>query len=100
MVEVNFSRLRDLSPSGFKLMVYFLDQVEQHQTNTFTRPLIELGRDSGLQAPVRFPALAAGRDTQVRNALRELIERGLIEKESAQGLGRTPNSYRVKRVPR
>ena len=94
MVQLDFSELRDLSPSAFKLMVFFLDQVQTRQTSTFTLSLAELGYQAGLQAPVRFPALAQGRDTQVRNALRELIKRGLVVKESGQG--RLANTYTVK----
>jgi hypothetical protein len=98
MVQVDFSRLRELTPTAFKLYVYFLSQVETKNTTMFTLSLADLGYQAGLQPPVPYPALAQGRDTQVRNALRELIARGLIEKDSAQGMGRVANTYHVKRV--
>jgi len=93
MVQLDFARLRGLSPSAFKLYVYFLSQVEVRKTSTFTLSLAELGYEAGLQRPVRVPVLARGRDSQVRHALQELIERGLVEKEGQRG--RVPNTYRV-----
>ena len=94
MVQIDFSGLRDLSPSAFKLMVFFLDQVQTRQTSTFSLSLAELGYEAGLQPPVRYPALRKGRDSQVRHALQELIDRGLVEKQGQRGP--VPNTYHVK----
>ena len=93
MACVTFQQLRHLSPSAFKLYLFFLDQVQTTNRPTLTISLANLGYESGLQAPCPYPALRHGRDGQVRNALIELIDIGLIEKRGQRG--RAPNTYRV-----
>ena len=93
MAYVDFPQWRQLSPSAFKLYVYFLHQVHTHQRAVFTLSLADLGEHSGLQAPCFQPALRHGKDGQVRRALQELIDRELIEKHGQRG--KTPNTYRV-----
>lgn len=93
MAWVQFSPLRHLSPSAFKLYVYFLDSVQAKNCPTLTIPLADLGYDSGLQAPHPYRALRHGKDGQLRRALDELIEGGWIEKQGRRG--KAPNTYRV-----
>lgn len=93
MAWVNFSTLRSLSPAAFKLYVYFLDQLQTCNASTLTRPLADLGFESGLQAPNPYRTLRHGKDGQLRKALKELIDRGLIEKQGQRG--RSPNTYRL-----
>jgi len=93
MPFVNFSLLQDLSPAAFKLYVYFLGQVQKTNTAVLARPMVELGYESGLQPPCRYPAFRHGQDRQLRNALNELITEGFIEKQGQRG--RAPNTYTV-----
>ena len=97
MACVHFPRLRALSPSAFKLYVFFLDRVQKRNNPTVRISLADLGYESGLQAPCPFPALRHGRDGQVRKALRELIDRGLIQKQGQRG--KAPNTYQVMNAP-
>jgi len=73
MTCVNFSLLQDLSPAAFKLYVYFLSQVQKTHIAVLARPMVDLGYESGLQPPCRYPAFRHGQDRQLRNALNELI---------------------------
>ena len=93
MPFVTFHPLRNLSPPAFKLYVYFLDQVQAKNTAAFSVPLVKLGYESGLQPECLYPAFAHGNDRQLRNALEELIDEGLIEKQGHRG--RAPNTYIV-----
>jgi len=93
MPFVTFHPLRNLSPAAFKLYVYFLDQVQARNTTAFSVPLVTLGYESGLQPECLYPAFAHGNDRQLRNALEELIDEGLIEKQGHRG--RAPNTYTV-----
>jgi hypothetical protein len=93
MPFVNFPLLQDLSPAAFKLYVYFLDQVQKTNTAHLARPMVALGYESGLQPPCPYKAFRHGKDRQLRNALNELIEKGLIEKQGQRG--RAPNAYTV-----
>ena len=85
MPDVTFQQLRRLSPSAFKLYHFFLDRVQATHCASLPLSLAELGYQSGLQAPCLYPALRHGRDGQVRNALRELIDIGLIERNGLCG---------------
>ena len=96
MAYINFPKQRDLSPSAFKLYVYFLHQVQTRNQAVFTLSLAQLGEDSGLQA-FRPWTYSHGRDGQVRRAVLELIEQGLIQKHGQRG--RKPNPYRVLENP-
>jgi hypothetical protein len=93
MPFVNFHLLRTLSPAAFKLYVYFLDLVQTRNTSVLSLPMVELGYDSGLQPPCLVPAFRHGKDRQLRNALQELAQVGLIEKEGHRG--RAPNTYTI-----
>ena len=93
MTSVNFPLLQHLSPPAFKFYVYFLGQVQKTNTAVLARPLVELGYQSGLQPPCRYPAFRHGQDRQLRNALNQLIEEGFIEKQGQRG--RAPNTYTV-----
>jgi len=90
---VTFHPLRDLSPPAFKLYVYFLDRVQAKNTAVFSVPMVHLGYESGLQPECFHPAFRHGNDRQLRNALEELIDQGLIEKQGHRG--RAPNTYTV-----
>ena len=92
MAYINFPQQRDLSPSAFKLYVFFLHQAQTRNQAVFTLSLAQLGWESGLQAfrPWTYPH---GRDGQVRRAVQELIDSGLIEKHGQRG--RKPNTYRI-----
>ena len=93
MAYIDFSQWRDLSPAAFKLYVYFLHRVHTRNQAVFTLSLAQLGWESGLQAPGLYPSLRHGKDGQLRRALQELIDRGLIEKHGQRG--KRPNTYRV-----
>ena len=93
MPFITFHHLRSLSPAAFKLYVYFLDRVQSKNTSAFSVPLVELGYESGLQPECFHPAFRHGNDRQLRNALEELIDEGLIEKQGHRG--RAPNTYTV-----
>lgn len=90
---MNFQRLRDLSPSAFKLYVYFLEKVRTTHRPVLKISLADLGFESGLQPSCPYPALRHGRDGQLRRALKELKDKGLIEKQGQRG--RSPNTYRL-----
>ena len=94
MPFVNFHPLQDLTPAAFKLYVYFLDQVQTRNTAVFAIPLVDLGYESGLQPPCPYPAFRHGKDGKLREALQELTEKGLIEKQGQRG--RAPNVYTVR----
>ena len=93
MPFVNFHPLRNLSPADFKLYVFFLHLVQTKNTSVFSIPLVDLVYDSGLQPPCQYPAFRHGKDGQLRKALKELIDSGLIEKHGQRG--RAPNTYTV-----
>lgn len=93
MPFVNFHFLRDLSPPAFKLYVFFLHLVQTRKASAFSIPLVNLGYDSGLQPPCLYPAFRHGKDAQLRKALKELIDAGLIDKQGHRG--RAPNAYTV-----
>jgi len=93
MPFVTFHPLRDLSPAAFKLYVYFLHLVQAKNTAAFSVPLVKLGYESGLQPECLYPAFAHGNDRQLRNALEELSDEGLIQKQGHRG--RAPNTYTV-----
>jgi len=93
MPFVHFHPLRTLSPAAFKLYVYFLDQVQSQNTSAFSVPLVQLGYESGLQPPCLYPTSRHGKDRQLRNALKELTDAGLIEQQGHRG--RAPNTYTV-----
>ena len=93
MPLIDFHLLRDLSPPAFKLCAYFLHLVQSQNVASFSIPLVELGDESGLQPPCRYPALRHGKDRQLRNAIAELIQEGFIEKHGQRG--RAPNTYTV-----
>jgi hypothetical protein len=90
---MDFQRLKDLGPPAFKLYAYLIYRYEQGK-DTLTIPLVDLGYESGLQPARDYRGERHGLDGQVRNALNELIERGLVELVE-RGRGRTPNTYRV-----
>lgn len=94
MPFVNFHPLKELSPPAFKLYVFFLHLVQTHNSSVFAIPLVKLGYDSGLQPPCPYPAFRHGKDGQLRKALRELTDAGLIEKQGRRG--RAPNVYTVR----
>jgi len=93
MPFVTFHPLRNLSPTAFKLYVYFLDLVQSKNISVFSVPMVKLGYESGLQPECFHPAFRHGNDRQLRNALEELIDQGLIEKQGHRG--RAPNTYTV-----
>ena len=93
MPFVTFHHLRNLSPPAFKLYVYFLHLVQAKDTSVFSVPMVHLGYESGLQPECFHPAFRHGNDRQLRNALEELIDQGLIEKQGHRG--RVPNTYTV-----
>ena len=94
MPFVNFDPLKELSPAAFKLYVFFLHLMQKKNTSVFTIPLVDLGYDSGLQPPCPYKAFRHGNDGQLRKALQELIDSGLIEKQGQRG--RAPNVYTVR----
>lgn len=91
MAFVTFHFLRELSPSAFKLYVYFLELVQSKHRCVFTLPMVKLGYEAGLQPDCLYPAFRHGKDARLRKALAELIEKGLIEKEGQRG--RVSNTY-------
>jgi len=91
MPNIDFPKLKELSPQAFKLYAYFLHLSDIKNTNVFTLTLADLGEESGLQADQLYPALRHGRDGQLRRALSELIQKGLVDKQG--GRGRAPNTY-------
>lgn len=93
MPFLDFHLLRDLNPPAFKLYAYFLDQVQTRNTCCFTLPMVDLGEESGLQPPCLYPAFRHGKDRQLRNAIKELIDTGWLEKTGQRG--RAPNTYTV-----
>ncbi len=93
MPSVNFHLLQHLTPTAFKLSVYFLDQVQSKDASIFSIPLVKLGFESGLQPPCWHQAFRHGNDRQLRNAIAELIDEGFIEKHGQRG--RRPNTYTV-----
>ena len=91
MPFVHVHPLRDLSPAAFKLDGYFLEQVQARNTAAFSVPLVHLGYESGLQPESLYPAFRHGNDRQLRNALKQLSDEGVIEKQGHRG--RAPNTY-------
>ena len=103
MPLVDYQALRHLSPQAFKLYTCFLPAcacphadrhlAQTHQTKTLTLSLADLGSESGLQSYCQWPALRHGNDGQLRKALSELQNSGLIEKHGRRG--RAPNTYHL-----
>ena len=93
MPFIDFHSLRHLSPQAFKLYTCFLHLAQTHQSTTLTLSLANLGSESGLQSHRPYPALRYGNDGQLRRALKELQNSGLIEKKGQRG--RKPNAYRL-----
>ncbi len=71
------------------------DYTQNTQDNTLSMTLADLGWHSGLQSQERWrlPGKQHGNDGQLRSALEELIQKGLLEKNSNRG--RRPNTYRI-----
>ncbi len=88
---IDFISLKNLTPQAFKLYACFLHLAENKNTTTLTLPLSDLGEISGLQTYCPYPAFRHGNDGQLRRALSELIQKGLIQKQGQRG--RRPNTY-------
>jgi len=93
MLLVDFHALRHLSPQAFKLYACFLYLAQIKKSSTLTLSLADLGWESGLQTQCLYPALRHGNDGQLRRALAELLNSGLVEKQGRRG--RAPNSYHL-----
>ena len=93
MPFVDFHSLQHLSPQAFKLYTCFLHLAQTHQSETLTLSLADLGSESGLQSYCQWPALRHGNDGQLRRALTELLNSGLVEKQGRRG--RKPNTYHL-----
>jgi|ETNmetMinimDraft_26_1059896.scaffolds.fasta_scaffold11167_3 hypothetical protein len=95
MPYIEFTTLQPLTPRAAKLYLYFLHRAEHTGQDTLSMSLAQLGQHSGLQthAAWKAPSQWHGNDGAVRNALHELVQRGLIEKRAGQG--RQPNTYRL-----
>ena len=91
MPFLDFHSLRHLSPQAFKLYACFLHLAQVRKTSTLTLSLADLGEKSGLQSPCFAPPLRHGNDGQLRRALTELLNAGLLEKQGRRG--RKPNTY-------
>lgn len=93
MPFIDYFSLQHLSPQAFKLYTCFLYLAQIHESQTLTLSLAELGYQSGLQRHCPYPALRHGKDGQLRRALSELLNSGLVEKHGRRG--RAPNTYRL-----
>ena len=93
MTLIDYQALRHLSPQAFKLYTCFVHLAQTHRSETLTISLADLGWESGLQSYCQWPALRHGNDGQLRKALSELINSGLIQKHGRRG--RAPNTYHL-----
>jgi len=97
MPFVDFDSLQHLSPQAFKLYACFLHLAQTHHSETLTLSLAELGSESGLQTHWFVAAPRHGNDGQLRRALTELLNSGLVEKQGRRG--RKPNTYHLLNLP-
>ena len=99
LFQMDTKSLWDLKPGAFKLYMFLKQKAVETGKDIISMPLAQLGRESGLQSKSyrKTQNLQHGNDGQVRYALDELIEQGIVEKISS-GRGRKSTVIRLLRM--